>query len=239
MYETKVEEHLYPQILQNSSCLFLGGANANPMTKISMGYEGKDDQRLQPRKDFFIPYRFYGVSDIDEVKRFKKPFLRTTTEKLGEIERFNWGFKDLQGDDEEKVYNCDLIGHEPINDYLLITKMPNIFSDTQDHNIVMVDGAHGMGTRAFHVLLNSKEVLRDINAHLKGKRFFQILLNTKVELAEGYHKSTQILYKGKDNPIFHEIESITASRFKEAHQYALKRSEAEGVFEDEIRTLVV
>jgi len=222
--------------LKENGAIF-GGPNSNPLTKIAFEFEGKDPKRLNPRKNFEIPFRFFGLSDIEKLtirddKEFTMPL-----KGLGVRNHHNWGFVDRYDTNPHRLYNCRLDSSgKPLNDPLLITKIPNIFSSfTAPRNIVFIDGAHSLGTGAFSLLLQKKNVLEQINSEIQGKESYQILLDTEVAKKGNNYEVEDISLmnlKGPDeNPIhliqgydFSKLQSYVESRLEEENMIPMKYS---------------
>lgn len=220
-----------PTPFKENGAIF-GGPNSNVLTKIVFEFEGKDPKKLNPRKNFEIPYRFYGLSDIEKLvdrddRAFKMPL-----KGLGDLDHYNWGFIDRYDTNPYRLYNCRLDSSgKPLNDPLLITKVPNIFSNlTSPRNLVFIDGAHSLGTGAFGLLLQKHNLLRQINSVIQGKEAFQILLDTEVVKKGNNYVVNDIALmnlEGSDQNPIHVIQEFDFSKLK---NYADSRLEEEYLF---------
>ena len=215
-------------IRTDSHFVLFGGPNSNPLTAIACGFEGYGNN-LEPQDDYYsniIPLRFYGISDVNDERVQKRVniSIRGFGNKL--IDKVNWGFIDIV---TSKLYNCEKfnLNDEPLNDPLLITKMPNIFSpnfEKENLSLLIIDGAHNIGTGAFEVLLDEIQVLEEINYELKGMEAFQILLDAtdvkpQKKGKDVFHKATSIEMKLPP----HRLPNFSDERYLKAHQYAQKR----------------
>ena len=220
-----------PTPLKENGAIF-GGPNSNALTKIAFEFEGRDPKKLNPRKNFEIPFRFYGLSDIEKLESRDDRVFRIPLKGLGEHDHFNWGFIDRYDTNPHRLYNCKLdTSGKPLNDPLLITKMPNIFSNfTSPRNLVFIDGAHSLGTGAFSFLLQNQSLLKQINAEIQGKEAFQVLLDTEVvKKGKSYLVSdvTLMNLEGSDQNPIHVIQGFDFSKLQ---NYAESRLEEENLF---------
>lgn len=225
-----------PTPLKENGAIF-GGPNSNALTKIAFEFEGRDPKRLNPRKNFEIPFRFYGLSDIEKLEDRDDKVFKMPLKGLGEHDHFNWGFIDRYDTNPHRLYNCRLdTSGKPLNDPLLITKIPNIFSNfTSPRNLVFIDGAHSLGTGAFSILLQKQGLLKQINSEIQGKEAFQILLDTEVvKKWKSYEVNdvTLMNLEGSDqNPIhviqgfdFSKLQNFAESRLEEENLFPMKYS---------------
>lgn len=206
-----------------------GGPNSNALTKIAFEFEGKDPKKLNPRKNFEIPYRFYGLSDIEKLADRDDRAFKMPLKGLGELDHYNWGFIDRFDNNPYRLYNCKLDSKgKPLNDPLLITKVPNIFSDlSSPRNLVFIDGAHSLGTGAFSLLLQKHSLLRQINSVIKGREAFQILFDTEIVKRDKSYVVKDIALmnlEGSDQDPIHVIQDFDFSKLK---NYAESRLEEE------------
>lgn len=156
--------------------VLIGSPEAELLTSLAFGYEKKDDGSGMrfTGSVLDLPYRWQ-----EDLAHVSAKCTRIVPGK-GEVTRPNWPIIDNTGIRSRSIYPVIQNDGKLHSDLLLITRVPNFFSDIalqSGRTIVSIAGTHGTGTRAIEVLLRDKNALRKIADEIPhGTESFQILL---------------------------------------------------------------
>lgn len=204
----------------------IGGPNSTKETMIAWEFEGSDDQHLtrpEERGDQpIIPLRWYGVSDATRAVQLGAPRVAYKIPESGARVTLGWPFVEVRDGrivrpwvprpSPEALHISDQRYPVPDNNYLCITRMPNILSPQfpqalaeqrlQDvPYLLVIDGSNGIGTRASELLTDSRglPILEEAATRLGGSTEFQLLFEV------GAVSTT-------DDPRYGEFDSFTELR---------------------------
>lgn len=224
--------------------VLVGGSASTPFTRIVFEQDGPFDYKLSRSKRPIIPLPYYGLSDPTPIKTDR---VGLVIEGVGPVAQYNWACvytgpsgnkeKMLRSTPGREELNVEQEGrietvHVPIDNYLIITKLPNflsskfeVASERNDRStwphVIVFDGMHGVGTRAVELLLREEgfETIEFLNRELHGTTEFQVVFRPKEiqRTDEGFHRA-------------HAIELIDVvplqldtKIYQEAHKYAMRR----------------
>ncbi len=228
--------------------ILIGGPNSTPLTKIAWEFEGPDDRHLTRPQDAIVPLRFYGISDVDDPSMKRDVPIGWKMENVGPVATVNWYIIDTKHprrtrrpvpSTEEVTTIKGQRGYVPRDNYLLITSLPNFlspdFRDFQRLNpagwphILVMEGNHGLGTRAVELLLTAEGLkpLQEAKAALKGAREFQVMFHVSgIEESEGFHRFTKVKL---DEDGVEPLDHIGIDVYEKANESAVKRMAALGL----------
>lgn len=228
--------------------VLVGGPNSTPWTMLAWEFEGPDDRHLTRPKDAILPLRFYGISDVDDPSMKRDQRIGWKMENVGPVTTVNWYIVDTKHPrrtrrpmpfpNRQVVTSKGDKGHIPRDNYLLITSLPNFLSpDIRDFRrlnpaawprILVIEGNHGLGTRAVELLLTSDGLrqLQETKTALKGATEFQVLFHVRSidETRGGFHRFTEIELDDVER-----MDHIGIDIYQKANRAALKRMAALGL----------
>ena len=150
---------------QNFICL--GSPSSNAHAKLSLGYqsEGSLDPIFQEQ------VRLYYWYEPDKRRRFDQVWRRYPS-GLRSIER--WIIKDCAGN--EYVQRLDF-ENTLIDDFLLISCVPQPYSRDSALRSVVVGGAHGLGSTGVAALVTDLSALQHLATKIKAMNYWQALIH--------------------------------------------------------------
>lgn len=172
-----VNNLFFPENIQGN-IVALGSPATNALTTGIMQYrpflKKPEHGFFRENKTFFdLPFEYYmnGKQLLKDNRIYKRRVLHDL--KVGP----NWGI--YNNIDNQLIIPKTSESGILLNDYLLVTVLPNIYElkgvDT-DSKIIIFGGAHGTGTKAIELLLSNNKILKKLVRQTKNIRYWQALI---------------------------------------------------------------
>lgn len=154
----------------DDNIICIGSPVNDKIARLSFNYQSKDRYNFSRSKDF-LPFNYVNpLKDSNNLYRYI----------AGERHNIvNFSIEQQTNSGVKTIYTPTFNENNFLKtDYLLITKMPNIFLPNKDKHILIFGGIHGVGTEAIKLLFQSKDILEIIYKHTvdQGHHFFQSLI---------------------------------------------------------------
>ncbi|MBV8893821.1 MAG: hypothetical protein JO266_17945 [Acidobacteria bacterium] len=179
----------------SGNIVVIGGPNATRYTRIAWDLRGSPSSpfKLERSKSAILPLRWWGFSDAEQLR--DEPFAAWIIDGIGPVVRPNWPLVDRENPKSanipasqlgSRIQVGDKVGYELVDNYLLITKVPNFFNPSFESEIglgrkrwswlLVVEGLHGIGSKAIELLLTkSSKALEAALLKLGDAQYFQLL----------------------------------------------------------------
>lgn len=167
--------------------VLLGGPLANQTTRLLMGLDGRSELLKTTSRAFSFPFHFDIETSISQFDRGEPGSWRGAMEshqRKAPIWTIYRGGKEY--------VRPKLVANALADDFLILTSLPNILNRKSYENgsrITMLSGAHSVGMRAVHDLLESRPLLERLLSDGHGKKAWQALLTIDDIHSNGFPKS--------------------------------------------------
>jgi hypothetical protein len=178
----KFENYRVPDPERN--LILIGSPKSTLLTREAMGYQ-KESEKLAQEPETGLRFVFnFDEKELSTCKRKIAGELHETPNYVIIDRDGKLRFRPPRTDDYDRL----------IEDYLLLTVMSNNLAQKhKNKDIINPSGVHGIGTRAFSLLLKNKAVLEKIDKEREQYRYYQSIIKiTKVEQTEGYYLPKEI-----------------------------------------------
>lgn len=161
------------KIRGEGNLISFGSPTSNMLARQALGYSAVGGGRAaefvwHPRTSSMdgitLPFRF-ALDGREILRKGRYPFVVRTQNGL-DRKIPNWGYVNVSSTTSDNIITPEIRGNRLVEDFLLITNMPNIFdlrrgTTGENFRIVNVGGTHGAGTAAFRLLLINNNGLRE------------------------------------------------------------------------------
>ena len=158
----------------SDSFVLIGSPESETMTRLAFGYRKLPAERGVEFVGSGIELPFRWEEDARRVKAIHRKYVGGR----GLVERPNWPILDERGKQAKSIFP-ELDGRRFLKtDLLLITKIPNYFTDEgfqSRRSLISIGGAHGTATRAIGILLKNRRMMADLHREIRHYQGFQII----------------------------------------------------------------
>jgi hypothetical protein len=184
--------HAEPSLnmVRNGDVFLVGGPKSTGLTRVAWEFEGDDEARLtRPAEPILKQLRWYGVSDESDIHDTR---IGWRLESVGPVAAANWPLVDTKtkkryrGANPSRNSIITASGEEvfePKDNWLIVTRLPNFLADLRSlpnldlrspdtwPGLLVFEGAHGLGTRAAELLLETQGQMLIEQAEHELRRF--------------------------------------------------------------------
>ncbi len=167
--------------------VLLGGPLANQTTRLLMGLNGTSELTKSMSSTLSLPFHF----DIQRsIARFESNESGSWRGAMEDHQRKAPVWSVYRRGTE--YVRPKLVNHSLVDDFLIVTSLPNILNRASFENgsrITLLSGAHSVGMRAVHDLLESLPLMERLLSEGHGKQAWQALLTIDDIHSNGFPRS--------------------------------------------------